>query len=157
MTTARPRPLPSPTAVALRRWLCAWLALWIALQGTSSALAALHGVWHHHRPTIASAPMPSSVAWRWQHGSSAAAVVDSAHARWHDEGVVHRHAVTDDSVWSATDEAAGDAVGQLASVLAAGTDTQWLPDVDARHVRSNAGAWSATSRSIPPPLRPPRG
>jgi hypothetical protein len=138
--------------VSLRRWLCAWLALWIALQGAGSAWAALQGVWHRHRPTVAAAPAAPTAALRWKHGAAA----QDVHARWHDEGVAHRHAVSDGSVWSPADDAASDAVGHLACLLAAGTEARWQPAVAARHVRSDARGWSATTRSIRPPLRPPR-
>lgn len=100
-------------------------------------------------------PGAPSLALRWQHGNAAAAT-DSTHARWHDAGVVHRHAVTDVSVWTSADEAANDAIGHLASVLAAGTAVHGLSHIDAAHVRGDARPWSATTRSIPPPLRPPR-
>jgi hypothetical protein len=40
----------APTALSLRRWLCAWLALLTALQMIGSTLAGVHGTWHQHRP-----------------------------------------------------------------------------------------------------------
>ena len=156
MITTHPRRSPTPTTVSLRRWLCTSLAVWIALQATSSALLELQGVWHRHRPAAsASAPAMASLALRWQHGGTVAAH-DRAHARLHDDGVVHRHAATDDSVWTLADQAASDAIGHLASTLAGGTEMRWRLRVDARHVRGDAPAWSATMRAIPPLLRPPR-
>ena len=156
--SARPMPRhPAPTALLLRRWLCAWLALLTALQMIGSTLAGLHGSWHHHRAPSLQSTAPSTPMIRWRHGEPAAPARADAHAQMHATGEAHEHAATDASVLPLGTDAAADAVAQLAVALAPGADPSWNPHDAARHVRTDASPWAATSRAIAPPLKPPRG
>ena len=110
-----------PTAVSLRRWLCAWLALLILAQMIGSTLVGLHGAWHHHRPSMQSAA-PSVPVVRWQHGEAMRA---DAHAQMHTSGEAHDHAVTDFSVLPLGADTATEAVAQLGASLAPGADVRW--------------------------------
>src|SRR5262245_33506668 len=152
MDTARPMP---PTAQLLRRWLCAWLALLTLTQMLGSTLAGLHGTWHRHRPALQSQAAPSTPLVHWRHGGVKPAV--DAHVQLHARGEVHEHAATDASVLPIGVDTAGDAVAQLAAMLAPGVDASWTRRSDAEHVHAGSAAWAATSRSIAPLLRPPRG
>jgi len=156
---ARPmrRHRPAPTAVSLRRWLCAWLALLTALQMIGSTLAGVHGTWHHHRAPSLQSIAPSTPMIRWQHGEPAALAPADVHAQMHAAGEAHEHAATDSSVLPFGADVATDAVAQLAAALAPGADMPWNPYDAARHVRADTATWAATSRSIAPPLMPPRG
>jgi hypothetical protein len=142
-----------PTAVSLGRWLCAWLALLTAMQMIGSTLAGLQGTWHHHRPSMQSGA-PSVPVIRWRHGESMQA---DAHAQMHASGEAHDHPATDASVLPLGADTATEAVAQLAAALAPGAEVLWSPRDPARHVQVDAAIWAATSRSIAPPLKPPRG
>ena len=159
MDTAR-RPTMLPTALLLRRWLCGWLALLMALQMLGSTLAGLQTSWHRHRPALQASAAPSTPLVRWRHGeASVAAEVDThaqSHAQLHARGEVHEHALTDTSVLPWGIDAAGDAVAQLAAVLAPGAGALTSPRCHAHHVRAMGERWAATSRSIAPLLQPPR-
>lgn len=153
---ARPAPrqhATPPTAALLRRWLCAWLALLTALQMIGSTLAGLQGSWHHHRPSMQSAA-PSVPVIRWRHGETVGADV---HARMHRQGEAHDHAATDPSVLPLGPDSATEAVAQLAAAVAPGADVQWTLLDRAHHVQAGAAPWAPTTRSIAPPLQPPRG
>ena len=143
-----------PTAVSLRRWLCAWLALLTALQMIGATVAGSHG--HRHRPSLQSAA-PSMPVIRWQHGDALRTARADLHAQLHAANESHDHAATDASVMPLGGDAAAEAVAQLASALAPGADVLWSLHEPARHVRASTAGWAATSRSIAPPLQPPRG
>jgi hypothetical protein len=143
-----------PTAVSLRRWLCTWLALLTALQMIGSPLAGLHGPWHRHRPPLQSAAASVPLI-QWQHGGAMPPAGAGLHAQLHALGQPHDHAATDASVLPPGNDTAADAVAQLA--LAPGASVLWGPHEAARHVRASAPAWAPTSRSVAPPLQPPRG
>jgi hypothetical protein len=155
------RPLPrhhtASTAVSLRRWLCAWLALLTALQMIGSTLAGLHGTWHHHRPPSMQSIAPSTPVIRWRHGEPEALARADIHAQMHVAGEAHEHAVTDASVLPLGGDVASEAVAQLTAALAPGADLSLNPLDAAHHVRAVAATWAATSHTIAPPLKPPRG
>jgi len=155
MPSARPlrHHAAAPTAVSLRRWLCAWLALLSALQMVGSTLAGLQSRWHHHRPS-AHAAAPSVSVVRWQHGETVRA---DAHAQMHALGEADDHAATDFSVLPLGPDAATEAVAQWAAAVAPGTEVRWSPQPLARHVQASTASWAPTTRSIAPPLQPPRG
>ena len=154
------RPTPhrhaAPTALSLRRWLCAWLALLTALQMIGSALAGVPVTWLHHRAPSLHSIAPSTPMIRWQQGEPAAPARTDVHAQMHAAGEAHKHAATDSSVLPLGVDVATDAVAQLAAALAPGADMPWGPHDAARHVRADTAAWAATSRAIAPPLKPPR-
>jgi hypothetical protein len=152
-----PRHHAAPTALLLRRWLCAWLALLTALQMIGSTLAGLHGTWHHHRPPSMQSIAPSTPMIRWRHGEPAALAGADAHAQMHALGEGHEHAATDASVLPLGGDVGSEAVAQLAAALAPGANLSWNPHNAARHMRADTATWAATSRSIAPPLKPPRG
>jgi len=155
MPSARPlrHHAAPPTAVSLRRWLCAWLALLTALQMVGSTLAGLHSRWHHHRPSMQAAA-PSLPVVRWRHGEAMRA---DAHAQMHALGEAHDHAASDFSVLPFGPDTATEAVAQWAAAVAPGTDVRWSPHRLARHVQAGSASWAPTTRSIAPPLQPPRG
>jgi len=150
--TLRHLALP-PTAVSLRRWLCSWLALLILTQMIGSTLSGLHGSWHRHRTTTPSSA-PSVPVIHWTHGDATAA---DAHARLHQRGETHDHAATDASVLPVGVDSAADAVAQLATALAPGSDGPWCTHDCMRHVQAGSARWAPTTRSSAPPLKPPRG
>ena len=155
MTPALPlhhRATPS-TAVLLRRWLCAWIALLTLTQTIGSTLTGLQGTRHHHRPSMQSAA-PSVPVIRWRHDDAMRA---DAHAQMHARGDAHDHRITDASVLAFGHDPATEAVVQLAAVLAPGADSHWMPCDAAHHVQAVTASWSPTTRSITPPLQPPRG
>jgi len=152
------RPIrPASTALLLRRWACAWLALLMLAQMVASTWTGLHGTWHRHRPAVQTTAAPSTPLVRWRHGGAAAVVDADAHARLHQRGEAHDHAATDGSVMPLALDVASDAVAQLAAALAPGVEVAWRLRSLARHVHASSTAWVATSRSIAPPLKPPRG
>ena len=153
--SARPAeryPTP-PTAVSLRRWLCAWLALLTLTQMIGSTLAGLRGTWHHHRPSMQSGA-PSVPVIRWRHGEAMPA---DAHAQMHAQGEAHDHAATDVSVLPLGPDSATEAVALWAAAVAPGTDVRWSPHDSAHHVQAGSAGWAPTTRAIAPPLQPPRG
>ena len=154
MPTARLQrhPATPPTAVSLRRWLCAWLALLTVVQMIGSTLAGLQGTWHHHRPSMQAGAQSVPVV-RWRHGEATRADV---HAQMHVQGEAHDHAVTDVSVLPLGPDAATEAVALWATTVAPGADVQWSPHDHARHGQAGAANWAPTTRAIAPPLQPPR-
>lgn len=142
----------APTAVSLRRWLCAWLALLLLTQTAASTLASLHGSWHRHHPAVLSSA--TGPVTHWRHGEPGRW---DAHAQLHARGEVHHHDATDASVVPLTGDAAIDAVAQLAATLAPSADAAWRPREHARHAQAGVAPWAPTQRSIAPPLQPPRG
>jgi hypothetical protein len=154
MQAAR-RPTTPPTAVSLRRWLCGWLVLLTITQTLGSALAGLQGTWHRHRPALQTAAAPSTPLVRWRHAETVRAA--DAHAQMHASGEAHDHPATDDSVLPLGSDAASDAVAQLAAAVAPGADARWSPYDRAHHAQAGTAGWAPTTRSIAPPLRPPRG
>jgi hypothetical protein len=140
-----------PTAVSLRRWLCAWLALLTAVQMIGSSLG-LQGIWHRHRPTVhASAPLLPVMRWRHDQGTRF-----DAHAQMHIDGDAHEHAATDPTVLPLGLDSATEAVAQWAGTVAPGADVRWSPHDGARHVQAGAASWAPTTHSLAPPLKPPR-
>jgi len=144
----------APTAVSLRRWLSAWLALLTLTQMFGSTLAGLHGSRHHHRPTMQAAAPPQLPVIRWRHGEVVSA---DAHAQLHADGEAHDHAASDASVLPLAVDAANEAVGQLAASLAPGNDPRWSVRDRLHHVQAGTPGWVPTTRSLAPPLQPPRG
>jgi len=142
-----------PTAVSLRRWLCAWLALLTLAQLIGSTLTSLQGTRHHHRPSVQAAT-PSLAVIRWRHGE---VVQAGAHAQMHARGEAHDHAATDAGVLPVGADAATEAVAQLAASLAPGAEMHWSPRDSAHHVQAGASRWVPTTRALAPPLKPPRG
>jgi len=154
MSSARTQRNPiTPTAVLLRRWLCVWLALLTVTQMIGSTLAGLQGSWHHHRPSLQSSAQPLSLV-RWRHGEVVRA---DAHAQMHAQGEAHDHAATDVSVLPYGTDTATDAVAHLAAALAPSSHARWSPRDGAHPVQAGTAGWAPTTRSITPPLRPPRG
>lgn len=155
MSAARPprtRTSP-PTAVSLRRWLCAWLALLTLAQLIGSTLSSLQGARHHHRPSVQAAT-PSVAVIRWRHGE---VVQADAHAQMHARGEAHNHTATDSSVSPVGADAATEAIAQLGASLAPGSEMRWIPRNSAHHVQAGAARWAPTTRALAPPLKPPRG
>jgi hypothetical protein len=154
MTPAR---LPTPTAVSMRRWLCAWLALLTALQVAASLLAGLHGSLHRHRPGLQTSA-PSMLALRWDHARrDTTSALRELHHVLHQRGELHVHDLADASVVPIAADIAHDALAQLGSTFApARYDAAQLHTI-ARHAPPQAAAWSATSRPSAPLLKPPRG
>jgi hypothetical protein len=152
----KPARRPTPTAVSMRRWLCAWLALLVALQVAASLLAGLHGSLHRHRPGLQTSA-PSTLALRWDHARrDASAAPHTLHHALHQRGEPHAHDVADASVVPIAADIAHDALAQLGSAFApAQHDTARL-HATARHAPPHVATWSATSRPIAPPLKPPR-
>jgi hypothetical protein len=155
MSAARPSRTHAspPTAVSLRRWLCAWLALLTLAQLIGSTLTSLQGARHHHRPSVQAAT-PSLAVIRWRHGEVLQA---DAHAQMHARGEAHDHVVTDPSVLPVGADAATEAVAQLGTSLAPGAEMRWSPHDSAHHVQTGAARWVPTTRALAPPLKPPRG
>ena len=152
MPSRRPRRhAPSPTAVSLRRWLCAWLALLLVTQTIGATGVGLRGTWHWHWPSR-QASAPPTPAIRWQHGDAAR----DAHAQWHASGQAHDHALTDSSVVPLGPDTTSEAVAVLAVTLAPAAEMRWALPESARHVQTEVTPWAATSRTIAPPLKPPR-
>ena len=153
----KPARRPTPTAVSMRRWLCAWLALLVALQLAASVLSGLHGSLHRHRPGLLTAvASASTLALRWDHARRDAL---AAHHALHERGEWHAHDLHDTSVVSVGADLAGDALAHLAGVFAP-AQRHGAPvrlHAAARHALPHAPAWSATSRTIAPLLKPPRG
>jgi len=142
-------------AVPLRRWACAWLAVLTLAQMLSSTMASAHGAWHRHRPAAQASAAPST-AVIWRHDHELEAMSADAHARLHARGERHIHAVIDASVVPVNLDAANDAIALLATVLAPGGGGMSPLRSGARHERASITPWAATSRSIAPPLKPPR-
>lgn len=149
----KPAQRPKPTAVSLRRWLCAWLALLMALQVAASVLAGLHGALHRHRPVPTQAHDATTPAVRWDHAARA----DAAHRTQHQTGAWHTHELHDASVVPLVADAMSDALAQLAGVVTPLQRHAAHACAPARHARPCAVAWWAGSRSVAPPLKPPRG
>jgi hypothetical protein len=149
------RRVPS-TAVSLRRWMCAWLALLLAVQMIGASLAGLHGALHRHRGASgAGMAQVETRTVRLRH-DDAPQVTRPQHQRWHAEGRAHQHPMTDASVMPLDDEAACEAIGSLAALLAPlAVGAPRLLDAIA-HVRAATPAWAASTRAIAPPRRPPR-
>jgi hypothetical protein len=143
----------APTAVSLRRWLCAWLALLTLMQMIASMSAGLQGSWHHHRPSL-QAGAPSVPVVRWRHSEAVRADV---HAQMHASGEAHDHAATDASVLPLGPDTATEAVAQLAAAVVPGADLRWSAHDRGHHVQAGSTGWAPTTRSIAPPLQPPRG
>ena len=141
-----------PTAVSLRRWLCAWLALLTLTQMISSTLAGLQGTWHRHWPA-AQAAAPSILVIRWRRGEAMRADV---HAQMHTQGEAHDHVATDPSVFPVGTDTATEAIAQLAAAVAPGADVRWGLHDSAHHVQAGTAGWAPSTRSVAPPLQPPR-
>jgi hypothetical protein len=140
------------TALLLRCWLCAWLALLMATQLYASALAGLHGARHQHRPAML-ASEPSTPVIRWLHGNASRT---EAHAQLHATGQAHDHSLADASVLPLGSDSATEAVAQLAITWAPAAERPFVVPDGARHVQLGTPPWAATTRSIAPPLKPPR-
>jgi hypothetical protein len=152
----KPARRPTPTAVSMRRWLCAWLALLTALQVAASLLAGLHGSLHRHRPGLQTSA-PSTLALRWDHARRDATSAPLAlHQALHQRGELHAHDLADASVVPIAAEVAHDALAQLGSTLAPSRHDAAHLHATTRHAPPHAAAWSATSRTIAPLLKPPR-
>jgi hypothetical protein len=151
----RPQHRATPTAVSMRRWLCAWLTLLIVLQVAASALAGLRGSLHRHRADAVAGTSSATPLVRWEHKQPEAQV---AHRALHARGEWHAHELYDTSVMPLTADIAADALAQLALAFApahAGVGPALGPDT-ARHARPHAAPWWAATRAIAPPLQPPR-
>src|SRR5688572_31094004 len=114
----KPGRRPAPTAVSMRRWVCAWLALLTALQVAASLLAGLHGSLHRHRPGLQTSA-PSTLALRWDHARrDAMSAPQALHHALHQRGELHSHDLADASVVPIAADIAHDALAQLGSVVA---------------------------------------
>lgn len=148
----KPARRPTPTAVSMRRWLCAWLALLTTLQLAASVLAGLQGSLHRHRPALQAAAT-STLVVRWNHAKRA----DAEHRAMHERGELHPHDLHDPSVVPIAGDLASDALAQLAGASAlAQQDANGCLLAAARHELPQAASWAATRRTLAPPLRPPR-
>jgi hypothetical protein len=155
--TMQRTPRSTATAASLRRWLCAWLALLTALQVFGSAMAGVHGPLHRHRPAADSAARAAALpALRWQHDRESTPA--SQHQQLHARGEAHPHDLSDSSVVPVGAEPAIDAMAQLALAYAPAQHASALwTHSTTRHVWAAALTWAASSRSIAPLRKPPRG
>jgi hypothetical protein len=135
------------TAASMLRWLAAWLALALCAQALALGTAALRGLGHRHG-TLELETKPMLL---WRHAGDHTTAAD-AHARAHAAGDAHLHADDDASVLGSDAFAAALAAFVSAPAPRAHA-AHAMPGL--RHVWSAAVPWSATARTVTPPLRPP--